>query len=355
MLEKVLYDRYGIYADEITNIGNDYLVFSDKEAYLVRPIDRNQKGSLGDKVAMAEWLVYYGEKNIASFVKNREGKRQLIPVDDKEAVVLHISSNIPSYGNVMAGGQLSIGKRLAQFHQLGRYYKPENVKEFTPWKDRWERRLDQLENWFVHVLKKKKKSPIDEEFCFTFPYFMGLTENAIQYLSDLVIDYPQAAVSQYLTICHTRFKESTWITVKEGYPSQVKVPTDFFYDHFTRDIGEYIRYLWLEYGWTDVCRQEINQFLQEYETVYPLSSAEQMQLIGRLLFPSHYFDHIERYYETNDETWIEPCLTVFNNTEMYENVVVYVAKQLQKKNEKLHLPDWLLEKQPVNLESTATF
>ncbi|MCD8511038.1 MAG: spore coat protein YutH [Bacillus sp. (in: Bacteria)] len=350
LLEKVLYDRYGIYTNAITNIGRDYLVFSEGEMYLVRPIDRNIKGNLGDMVAMWELLLYYGETNMAGFVKNKEGKRQLIPVDDKEAVVL----SVPGLNEGMMEHE-SLGRRLAQFHQLGRFYKPDKNKEFTPWKDRWERRLDQLESWFVHIMKKKRKTPIDEEFCLTFPYFMGVTENAIQYLTDIVIDYPQAAVNQYLTICHNRFKESTWLTVEEGNSSRVKVPTDFIYDHFTRDLGEYIRYLWLEYGWTDKCREEINDFLNDYESIYPLSSAEQMQLIGRLMFPSHYFDHIERYYETNDEKWIERCLTIFNTTDEYEKVIVYVAKQLQKQNEKLQLPDWLKDKQTTPLQSTATF
>ncbi|MDQ0257640.1 spore coat protein YutH [Evansella vedderi] len=353
MLERDIYDRYRIYPDEITNIGDDYLIFSEGEVYLIRPIDQGIRGRLQEKVAMAEWLQYYGEKDVCTFIKNKEGKRQLLPVDGKETVVMQIPKlsyrEFPSYKG-------SIGRRLAQFHQKGVSYSNQKKerKEFVPWKERWERRLDQLENWYIHIVREKKKNKFDEEFCITYPYFMGLTENAIQLMTDVYFDVPQASINPYHTICHLRFQESSWLTVEEGAPSRIKVPTDFIYDHFTRDLGEYVRHLWVNYGWTEECKKEITTFLNDYESMYKLSTAEQIQLMARLMFPSHYFDSVEKYYQTYDNKDKEQCLAYFKQTEKYEELILFVAERFRSRNQYLVVPEWLSGKRN-KVASTASF
>ncbi len=81
----------------------------------------------------------------------------------------------------------------------------------------------------MQLLHERPQSEVDEAFLFTFPYFMGLTENAIQYAVDARIDERSSAYEQG-TICHRRFTERTWLVPSER-GNILKCPTDFIYDH----------------------------------------------------------------------------------------------------------------------------
>ena len=75
----------------------------------------------------------------------------------------------------------------------------------------------------------------EKKFIESFPYYLGLTENAIQYLVDTELDdEPKECDSG--TVCHQRFSRMTW-----PHEQPLRLPVDWVFDHPTRDIAEYLR------------------------------------------------------------------------------------------------------------------
>ncbi|MDG5788896.1 spore coat protein YutH [Evansella sp. AB-P1] len=346
MIERALFDRYGIYPEEILSIGYDQIIFSEGKGYLLRPVKTNTKNAIDIKANMAEWLMYQGDLDIATFL-NRDEKKVSIKVEGMDYVVFQLPE---LQLNGRQEYSLPIGQRLAQFHHNGftfSKYNKQVVQHIIPWKNRWEKRLDQLEKWYLTLIREKEKSEMDKEFCMTYPYFMGLTENAIQMMMDVSLDDEGFQQNLYNTICHSRFQDHTWLTIEEGHPSRIKVPTDFTFDHITRDIAEYIRTIWIECGNSEKGQKQVDDFLNAYESVYPLTLTDQKLLFIRLMFPIHYFKKVEFYYSSMVENeklkFKNDCFYIFQHTTEYEQFFVYLANRYPSLKNNLSLPQWIKE------------
>ncbi|MFP3360225.1 hypothetical protein R0K17_23205, partial [Planococcus sp. SIMBA_143] len=64
---------------------------------------------------------------------------------------------------------------------------------------------------------------------------------------------------------------------------------DFVFDHPVRDLAEYTRGMLL----SDAPSEEIVQFLHDYQSERPLSIFSWRLLYARLLYPVHFFDHVD--------------------------------------------------------------
>ncbi|ADU31654.1 spore coat putative kinase YutH [Evansella cellulosilytica] len=341
MLERAMFDTFRIYPEQVMSVGDDQLILSDGVQYLLREIDSAMLNIIREKEAMAEWLEFYGEQDVAKLLR-QDGKGRTLHVDGQE----WIAFEIPSSKTIISDNNL--GKRLAKFHQRGASYAPhQKSSQNLSWKAKWTKRLDQLENWFVYISNKSGKTYFDEQFCLTFPYFLGLSENAIQYITDMELDN-QVQTPPFYTICHVRFKSNTWLTLDETSTSRIKVPTDFTYDHFTRDIAEYIRNIWSEKGWSEACKKEVLLFLKEYEMIHRLTSYEQKKLIARLMFPIHYFEMVEEYYQSNDEKQMrrreKECLHIFESASDYEELLKFIVDKFAQLHSNIELPHWIPSK-----------
>ncbi|MFA9560044.1 spore coat putative kinase YutH [Evansella sp. AB-rgal1] len=343
MLERAMFDQLRIYPEEVMNIGDDVIILSEGNCYLLRELDDRRLQKISEQQHMTEYLSYKGERDIATFLQDDKNKIKGIHVDGKNYAVftVHIYHHLGETVNAA-----SLGKRLALFHQRGIGYSEYNRdigKNMTSWKDRWEKRLDQLEQWYMGIVREKnQKTDVDKEFCITYPYFMGICENAIQMMMDISLDDPQLFQNPYHTICHYRFHDQTWLTLQEEITSNVKVPTDFVYDHITRDISDYMRMIWIEYEGNETAQREIIHFLTEYESVYRLTLTDQKLLFIRLLFPLHYFDHVERYYNTGENAAIaSKCMLIFQNKMEYERLLDYLLERYPMLKNQVVLPAWI--------------
>ncbi len=81
-----------------------------------------------------------------------------------------------------------------------------------------------------------RKNEVDEQFVETFPYYLGVAENAVQYVMDTQLDEAPMR-GDMPTICHEQFTPETW--------EMGKIPTDWVFDHASRDVAEWIRKQWL--------------------------------------------------------------------------------------------------------------
>ncbi len=211
-----------------------------------------------------------------------------------------------------------LGSELSLFHKRGAFF-PEEIDKLSrigEWKSLWEKRLDQLERFWQSQVMNHPSDVFDQLFIESFPYYLGIAENAIQYVVDTEIDdTPQ--LSDSATICQERFTPLLW-----QQTNRLKIPIDWVYDHPTRDIAEWMRSIITEKKKDS--ERLIVQFISEYERNYSLSSFGWRLLFARLLFPLQYFETVESYYQTDNEEYksvyrdrLEDILHDMNRSEQF--------------------------------------
>ncbi|WP_051314601.1 spore coat putative kinase YutH [Alteribacter aurantiacus] len=341
MLERALFDHYRIYPEQLMQAYQVTIVESNGERYMLTPVHADQSQVQG-QVEMANWLLSQGEDGIPELVPTDSGKAT-VELDGTVMALYRLSSD-----DKMMRSHDPVGKRLASFHQKGQFYNKEGKKKglsgAQSWKHRWEKRLDQMESWYVHMINERGKTPFDQDFLLTYPYYMGVSENAIQLLNDISIDDGVASMEQGNTICHRRFEDSTWLTVDSRYPSAVKVPGQFIYDHFSRDLSEWMR---ADFKGAQLNMRNVQfpDMLTAYDQERPITVVDRKLIVARLLFPLHYFDTVEAYYQTVDERKKAELATEFlssvRDAGNYEKNVNNVLYYMLDERSRVRLPAWM--------------
>jgi len=328
------------------NIGNDLIIDGNKQKYLIRGCSGLEKNQISEQAKMAQFLTYHGEPNVVLPIKTING-HDTTTIDGEEAIVYQFPDESKGT-HVRSSEEWSSGKKLARFHLRGEPYEPITSRgTWLLWKNRWIKRLDQLENWYVRKQQDPIKSEFDELFLLSFPYFLGITENAIQMIGDLKLNDPFSIREvRGNTVCHFRFHEGSWLTLDEQRIAQYKVPTDFVYDHWSRDIAEYVRQICLETIPFPKKMKRIETFLQRYQTIRPFQKIDVYLILMRSVFPIHYFDQIETYYRTVDNKeknmMVNDLRTLFMQTEEYEYLLGHLSRLFFTSDP--YLPTWLSER-----------
>ncbi|WP_227937467.1 spore coat putative kinase YutH [Alkalihalobacillus deserti] len=294
MFERNLYDIYGIYCESRFSIGeyegfeaggNSYILLPKEECLLQEE----------EMLAYSNYMRQIGDTSILEPVTTLH-KRKSGLIDGQEVYVCQLPSQEQTDRKAVFRFQSEDekGAHLATVHYYGKQlsYHKKGYDFFGQWPNLWETRLEQLEGWYQQILYEGPHSYVDEAFLFSYPYFMGLTENAIQYVVDATID-DRSMEQEKPTICHHRFTDRTWIVLTEE-GDIIKRPTEFVYDHPCRDLAEWIR----DQHWTETnfSWRKIDSFIRGYEQYKTLTSYSWKLLYARLLFPLHYFEAVEDYY-----------------------------------------------------------
>jgi spore coat protein YutH len=293
--------------EEVTNIIDEEL-----EEYRIFSSFLKERGDS----YMPEWVL---SKNQTYAVKK----------EDREYIILQNKFKRPRNDQM--------GKKLARFHLRG-LRKWEDIKvrfRGGMWTEIWSERLNEHERAVEQILQRHPDNQVEELYVKSFPYYSGLAENAIQYIVDSNLDATKSDLDQW-TICHERFTYDTW-----GSQNWIHHPFDLIVDHRSRDLAEYIRSIY--WGKEKEFPREISKFLQDYHSVNPLSAYSLRLLFGRLLFPLHFFECIERYYETesmdiklqvedslldytNRSRQYEQFLTLFNGNNAFSDQFEQIPK-----------------------------
>jgi spore coat protein YutH len=282
-----LFEHYQMQVNELSTLGSYKSFWIRNKIYILVPVSKFQEEELVEMKILSDFMTGQGDLSVASFVPN---------VQNYYVSEIQNTNYCLLKGMRQADRQhTSDGKELALFHKRGRLY-PDKVTELSRignWKALWEKRLDQLEKFWQGRLANHPDNPFEKLFIDSFPYYLGLAENAIQYVVDTELDDEPQLVDA-ATICQQRFTPQTWTLTK-----RVKIPTEWVYDHASRDLAEWVRYTYAESG--TEAEEKIMQFLQDYESEGPLSAFGWRLLFSRLLFPLHYFETVEGYYLTGNE------------------------------------------------------
>lgn len=286
MIKNILHRKFGITTNEEFRVGI-YEACSDKnKLYLLVPVGNMDDESIQELNLLSKHLVEAGDTFVCQFLDTREGER-VIEWEEQRYCVLSTQGidNRPVNRP---------GRKLAKFHYRGRSipYEIKKISRIGMWKSFWEQRLDQMEKVWNEQLFTPPEDEFDRMFLESFPYYMGMTENAIQYLIDTEQDDEPVAVDSG-TVCHVRFSGDRWNT------NFLKNPFDWVFDHSSRDMAEWTRERYFRNIKT--YEPEVRQFYRDYSSFITLSSFSWRLIYARLLFPLHYFETVEEYYITHSE------------------------------------------------------
>ena len=295
LFERNVYDVYGLYCESRFSIGEYEGFESGGKSYLLLPKEESMLNEQ-EMLAFTTYMRSVGDVSVLEPMMTLHQQRSgLIDGQECYLCVLPDKTELHQIRSVLRNEE-ERGSHLATIHYYGKQmpYTSRTYDFFGQWPKLWEQRLEQLEGWYQQLLYEGPRSYVDEAFLFSYPYYMGLTENAIQYVVDAGLD-DLTRESEKPTICHRRFTDQAWLVISEGGES-VKRPTEFVYDHACRDITEWIRDQHIkgdEFSW-----ETVSSFINGYESYEKLSTYSWRLLYARLLFPLHYFEAVEDYYRS---------------------------------------------------------
>jgi len=288
MLGEILEKVYGIKSGEYLRLESYEAVRGNGFYYFLANPGAKDEEEAAELQKIAAHLSAYGDRNVPAVLPTQSGS--IIGQWEGRKFCLMACGTIESRKDV------KLGRKLAKFHERGKMvpFKVEKAARIGQWKQLWETRLDQMERVWSERIFQPPADEFERLFVESFPYYAGLGENAIQYLVDTEIDgEPQEPDSG--TVCHERFSGNAW-----GRQYVIKNPMDWVFDHRSRDLADLARYKYFRnrgtYG------TEIPQFFAEYGEVARLSPFSWRLLYARLLFPLHYLETIESYYNTARES-----------------------------------------------------
>lgn len=287
MSMEILKTYFDIEPEQTVPDGAQVRYEADHLIYTVVPVTNVSENILIELYEMAEHLAKNGDVRVSSFVKSKDNK--YLVTHEKEDYVVLANHNIrpPSSKNT--------GRKLAKFHERGKTIpvRIQAASRLGDWRTLWIKRLDQMEKAWMGMLREQQNGEFEKLFIETFPYFLGLSENALQYLADTELD-EEVHYSDAGTICHERFQEGQW----QGRFG-IRNPFDWVFDHQSRDIAEWIRGRYLRGA--KGLKPDLAAFFEQYEAVSPLSAFSWRMVYSRLLFPIHYFECVEGYFIAANE------------------------------------------------------
>jgi len=300
------------------------------------PAANHSEEEIHERMHMANHLHSKGELGILIPLQNQHGKF-LSNYRGSQIVLLGVATSMPSE----VGAESGIGLQLATFHYRGRYLnnRIDSLSRIGQWKDLWERRIDQIEKFWQGKCVTHPQNEFERMFIEYFPYYLGLGENAIQYLVDTEKDdYP--GESDIATICHDRFCQDCF-GVEFG-----KNLFDLVYDHPIRDLAEWSREQYNNLP--NTYHYEMQKFFQDYFRVLLPSNFTLRLLYARLLLPINFLETVETYFTSQSEnirhTLEDKLHDDIKKTSYYEKFLkeFFELVGIPKQQLPFRVPEWLI-------------
>ncbi len=150
-----------------------------------------------------------------------------------------------------------------------------------PWQKMWSYNLDNFEEILKHhPVSTSSYMPI-------FLYYMGLGENAIQYVEHILTTFPKTTFPEDFFVQHHRVDARASV-------ASLYFPLDLVIDYPCRDVAEYLKSLFF---YNDYDFQVIEDLLLSLK----YSSFGYSLLFGRLLYPSFFFDACADFFSEKKE------------------------------------------------------
>lgn len=252
-MQSFIFDYYGYNVKDIIDSHFDY---QNYRFILISTTESESNISKLDDFLIS--LRQNFEDDIVYFVKNRYN--QYISLNDATNIIL-LTYKI---------GDIQLDT-LQKMHMIYQNYNQGrlNLDEIITL---WEQRIEYLENQCLVILNFD--NPAHKDLYEYAMYAIGMAENALQYMSDLKIDFKEYFVT---TLTHRRIKKlDKW---------EIFNPFNLIFDHSGRDLAELYK--------NDIIT--LNQLIQ-ITTQYQYKISEYQYLLARILFPVSVFDILEDIY-----------------------------------------------------------
>ncbi len=280
-------------------------------------------------------MYYYGLTNLNSYreknkfiFRNNDGIFVLEPINNRERVfsVYRFLLNDKRYFKILTNINSSIFtniygvdyvllKRSEDYYDLSKEILKYNIVENSSlldkpdWAVLWESKLDYYEYQIAHI---SGNYPLIDE---SLSYFIGMGENAISYFRYNVIN-----VDEPIVISHRRIDKEDFFN-----------PLNVVFDYRSRDISEYLKYLFFN---KDIDDFDFHAFFKKLK----FDRNEFILLFSRMLFPSFYFDLYDAVVNKNEDQKI--LVDVIKKVGDYERFLITIYNHI---NGIVEIPkvDWL--------------
>ena len=294
---------YHLYPETIIKRKKKYIFEYNQVYYIFEPITR-PLNEMEEILRLNEYSSFYNS-SIGLIEKNIEGK--YITILNNKYYVL-ISDRVPN--------------RRIYFSDLL------VVKDFIPlnnfmllkrndWVNLWSKKNDYFEYQKEYI---KTKFPI---LYYSLDYYIGLSENAISYVGQVEREM-KPSERDHLVLAKKRVHYNDNL-------HEFQSPLNIVIDYKERDVSEYFKSLFLDDCYNE---EEIINYLKEL----PASGFGMGLLMGRMLFPSFYFDLYEKI--VNDVIPEKEIYKIIDKSDDYEYFLRFIYFEI---NKIIKIPriDWL--------------
>lgn len=327
MDEESLYKFYKI---KVESVSDDETFNSNGNNFQLILLKKDNFDKIYEQYKMALHLYRSGVPNTLVPVKNNND--DIRTWYENNVYVLLMKTNLNQ--------EESVGRSLANLHLKGRSF-PEMINEtyrYGDWMESWERRLEQVEILWQEKCFNRPQSDFEKLFVEYFPYYLGLAENALNYLNDSENDITFRN-SDFATICYGKFDPAKMASGKN--------PFDWVYDHPMRDVAEYVRNLFFKNPLTYA--GEASRFFKEYLNELPITTKSAKMLVARLLLPLNFFESIEKYFTTKSEqvrkSMIEKVEREVKLSSLHEKMIleIFDTASVPEMYKMVRIPEWIVK------------
>lgn len=181
-----------------------------------------------------------------------------------------------------------------------------------PWDEIWSEKLDYYELY----LKTFTSSKLIQSNI----YYSGLTENAIKFYKEIKKKYP-------IYLSHLRLNEKDYLN-----------PINFIVDYKSRDIAEYLKYVFFYQG---------NSLINLELILDNLTQEELLLFFARMLYPSYYYDCYEKINNGENDEILDVYI---NKIDDYELLLYNIYNKIKAKTNISRI-DWIIKKDLSNDKS----
>ncbi len=296
-MKNVILFNYNLDVQNFMVVGEDYSFYIDYEKFYMMKVRRPK-----EDIEEIKKIVNNFPKDFHKIVINRFASIYT-SFEGSEYVLLKLST--PEHNEV------DLKEIIANQKEYEAVSSPINR---TMWNKLWEEKVDYLE-YQVSELATPHKI-----ISGSFSYYVGLAENAIEYFNMLNPKEAKTYVSR------RRLKSPE-------YTLEYYNPLNLVIDYRVRDIAGYLK---AEFFNRDDVMREID-IMVDKSILTPL---EYNLLFCRLLYPSYYFDAMQKVLETNKNE--NDLLKYIEKVDDYEKFLNEVYKKFSSKCSMIKI-DWLIK------------
>lgn len=298
---------YNLYISDIHLINGKYFFSYNNDNYMFKKCD--EIIPYIDSIYELSKVISYKDSFYHQIVLNKD--KSLVTFFENRPFIMLKLSNVGNFAVSIFDVKgidiiRNMDKKLAKLNKFN-------------WTILWEKKVDYFE---YYILNKKEEY---KDLLNSFYYHVGVAENAILYVKEALMNTDEDYMSR-LVVSHRRFYKN--MTLLCFYD-----PTLLIIDHRSRDIAEFLKYLFL-----------INDYdfatIKDYFNKSKLTKLDAHLIFGRLLFPSFYFDYLEKCLFNNR---IEHSYIIEDRIDEYNSFLIEIYNILVSKFEMQEI-QWIIKK-----------